>query len=48
MQQLSNLQPDIQNLSIVYKDLLDSERAHVTELLGLLNNFLIPLEKSTM
>ncbi|XP_054281962.1 rho guanine nucleotide exchange factor 7-like isoform X2 [Macrosteles quadrilineatus] len=32
--------------SVVLKDLIDSERAHVTELQGLLNNFLRPLETS--
>lgn len=34
--------------AIVLKDLIESEVAHVTELLGLVNNFLHPLEKSAM
>ncbi|XP_075211542.1 rho-type guanine nucleotide exchange factor isoform X2 [Lycorma delicatula] len=32
--------------SVVLKDLIDSERAHLTELQGLMHNFLIPLEKA--
>lgn len=35
-----------QNKAVVLKDLIDSEKAHVTELEGLVNNFLQPLEKS--
>jgi Rho guanine nucleotide exchange factor 7 len=34
--------------SVVYNDLLDSERAHCAELRGLLENFLEPLETSQM
>lgn len=34
--------------SVVLKDLIDSERAHVAELEGLVTNFLQPLEKSSM
>jgi hypothetical protein len=34
--------------SVVYKDLLESERAHCAELRGLLENFLEPLETSQM
>ncbi|VEN48191.1 unnamed protein product, partial [Callosobruchus maculatus] len=33
--------------SVVLKDLIDSEKAHVTELEALVTNFLQPLEKST-
>jgi Rho guanine nucleotide exchange factor 7 len=33
--------------SVVLKDLIDSEKAHVTELDGLVTNFLQPLEKSS-
>ncbi|KAG8309578.1 Rho guanine nucleotide exchange factor 6 [Homalodisca vitripennis] len=32
--------------SVVLKDLIDSERAHVTELQGLMKNFLRPLENA--
>ncbi|XP_017780992.1 PREDICTED: uncharacterized protein LOC108565852 [Nicrophorus vespilloides] len=39
---------DAANISIVYKDLLDSEKAHVDELQGLFTNFLMPLERSTI
>lgn len=35
-----------QNKAVVLKDLIDSEKAHVTELQGLVINFLQPLEKS--
>ncbi|XP_072396138.1 rho guanine nucleotide exchange factor 7-like isoform X1 [Diabrotica undecimpunctata] len=34
--------------SVVLNDLVDSEKAHVTELEGLVTNFLQPLEKSTI
>ncbi|KAG5898986.1 hypothetical protein JTB14_004705 [Gonioctena quinquepunctata] len=34
--------------SVVLKDLIDSEKAHVTELEGLVTNFLQPLEKSSI
>lgn len=34
--------------AVVLKDLIDSEKAHVTELQGLVKTFLKPLEKSTM
>jgi Rho guanine nucleotide exchange factor 7 len=34
--------------NLVLKDLIDSEKAHVAELVGLLKNFLHPLEKSDM
>jgi Rho guanine nucleotide exchange factor 7 len=34
--------------NLVLKDLIDSEKAHVAELQGLLKNFLHPLEKSEM
>lgn len=34
--------------SVVYNDLLESERAHCAELRGLLENFLEPLETSQM
>lgn len=34
--------------SVVLTDLLDSERAHVTEVRGLLENFLEPLSSSKM
>lgn len=34
--------------SVVLKDLLDSERAHVAELQGLLENFLEPLQQTQM
>jgi Rho guanine nucleotide exchange factor 7 len=34
--------------SVVYNDLLESERAHCAELRGLLENFLEPLEISQM
>lgn len=34
--------------NVVLKDMIDSERAHVTELQGLVNNFLRPLEASDM
>lgn len=34
--------------NLVLKDLIDSEKAHVAELQGLLKNFLYPLEKSEM
>lgn len=33
---------------VVIKDLVDSEKAHVAELQGLITNFLVPLEKSSM
>ena len=33
---------------VVVKDLIDSEKAHVTELQGLVSIFLVPLEKSNM
>lgn len=34
--------------SVVLKDLIDSEKAHVTELEGLVSNYLHPLEKNLM
>jgi len=34
--------------SVVYNDLMDSERAHCAELRGLFENFLEPLESSQM
>lgn len=34
--------------SVVLKDLLDSERAHVAEIQGLLENFLEPLQQTQM
>lgn len=34
--------------SVVLKDLLDSERAHVAELQGLLENFLEPMQQTQM
>lgn len=34
--------------AVVLKDLIDSEKAHVTEQQGLVTNFLHPLEKSAM
>lgn len=34
--------------SVVYNDLLDSEKAHCAELRGLYENFLEPLESSQM
>lgn len=34
--------------NVIYKDLLESERAHCAELRGLLENFLEPLETSQM
>jgi Rho guanine nucleotide exchange factor 7 len=34
--------------SVVYNDLLDSERAHVAEVRGMVENFLEPLEASQM
>ncbi|XP_045472847.1 uncharacterized protein LOC123679336 [Harmonia axyridis] len=34
--------------SVVLRDLIDSEKAHVTELEGLVTNFLQPLEKSSL
>lgn len=34
--------------AVVLKDLIDSEKAHVAELQGLVKTFLKPLEKSTM
>lgn len=37
-----------QNRAVVLKDLIDSEKAHVAELQGLVANFLQPLEKSCM
>lgn len=37
-----------QNRAVVLKDLIDSEKAHVAELQGLVTNFLQPLEKSCM
>lgn len=37
-----------QNRAVVLKDLIDSEKAHVSELQTLVKNFLKPLEKSTM
>lgn len=37
-----------QNRAVVLKDLIDSEKAHVAELNGLVTNFLQPLEKSCM
>ncbi|KAF7275240.1 hypothetical protein GWI33_012051 [Rhynchophorus ferrugineus] len=42
------VQQDNQYTSVVLKDLVDSEKAHVQELDGLVTNFLQPLEKSTM
>ncbi|KAK9737844.1 RhoGEF domain [Popillia japonica] len=33
---------------VVIKDLVDSEKAHVAELQGLITNFLVPLEKSSI
>lgn len=37
-----------QDKVVVLKDLIDSEKAHVAELKGLVTNFLQPLEKSGM
>lgn len=34
--------------NVVLKDLIDSEKAHVTELQGLVKNFLRPLENSDL
>lgn len=34
--------------NVVLKDIIDSEKAHVAEMQGLVNNFLLPLEKSEM
>ncbi|KAF5274689.1 hypothetical protein FQA39_LY07080 [Lamprigera yunnana] len=34
--------------AVVLKDLIDSEKAHITEQQGLVNNFLQPLEKSSV
>lgn len=34
--------------AVVLRDLIDSEQAHVTEQQGLVENFLQPLEKSTV
>lgn len=34
--------------NVVLKDIIDSEKAHVAEMQGLVNNFLQPLEKSDM
>lgn len=41
--------PDIQaNRSVVLDDLLESEKAHVAEIRGLLENFLEPLASSQL
>ncbi|XP_018577740.1 uncharacterized protein LOC108916034 [Anoplophora glabripennis] len=40
--------PQNQYKSVVLNDLIDSEKAHVTELEGLVSNFLQPLEKSSI
>ncbi|KAJ8917559.1 hypothetical protein NQ315_005608 [Exocentrus adspersus] len=40
--------PQSQYKSVVLNDLIDSEKAHVTELEGLVTNFLQPLEKSSI
>nr|CAH7765211.1 unnamed protein product [Callosobruchus chinensis] len=42
-----HMNQDNQYRSVVLKDLIDSEKAHVTELEALVTNFLQPLEKST-
>lgn len=34
--------------NVVLKDIIDSEKAHVAEMQGLVTNFLHPLEKSDM
>ncbi|XP_060803046.1 rho guanine nucleotide exchange factor 7 isoform X1 [Amyelois transitella] len=34
--------------NVVLKDIIDSEKAHVAEMQGLVSNFLLPLEKSDM
>ncbi|XP_053600541.1 uncharacterized protein RtGEF isoform X1 [Plodia interpunctella] len=34
--------------NVVLKDIIDSEKAHVAEMQGLVSNFLVPLEKSDM
>lgn len=34
--------------NVVLKDIIDSEKAHVAEMQGLVSNFLQPLEKSEM
>lgn len=34
--------------NVVLKDIIDSEKAHVAEMQGLVSNFLHPLEKSDM
>lgn len=34
--------------NVVLKDIIDSEKAHVAEMQGLVGNFLLPLEKSEM
>lgn len=34
--------------NVVLKDIIDSEKAHVAEMQGLVTNFLQPLEKSDM
>lgn len=34
--------------NVVLKDIIDSEKAHVAEMQGLVSNFLQPLEKSDM
>lgn len=34
--------------NVVLKDIIDSEKAHVAEMQGLVTNFLQPLEKSEM
>lgn len=45
----SDTVPDIQaNRSVVLDDLLESEKAHVAELRGLLENFLEPLASSQL
>lgn len=40
------VQQENQYKNVVLKDLIDSEKAHVQELEGLVTNFLVPLEKS--
>ncbi|XP_030759616.1 uncharacterized protein LOC115885013 isoform X1 [Sitophilus oryzae] len=42
------VQQENQYKSVVLKDLIDSEKAHVQELEGLVTNFLQPLEKNTI
>nr|XP_022918711.1 uncharacterized protein LOC111427702 isoform X1 [Onthophagus taurus]XP_022918712.1 uncharacterized protein LOC111427702 isoform X1 [Onthophagus taurus] len=43
---LTTITQQKQYREVVLKDVVDSEKAHVTELQGLVNNFLNPLEKS--